>query len=60
MRKKKCMFKHKEFMTKIVPPKITIYVIKTQFYNFNICNSMINLHFCFVFETHFIGSLPNS
>jgi hypothetical protein len=53
-----CMLETKKTHAKKCFKKITIYMIKTQIYN--VCNFIINLQSCFVFEHIFIISLPNS
>jgi len=43
--------------TKKHPSKIKIYIIKKNSNNYNIINSMNNLHSCFVFKSHINESL---
>jgi len=52
--KNMCMFEHKKFMTKNAPSKIII------LHNHNTFKHMVNLYFCFVFETHLIEPLLNT
>jgi hypothetical protein len=48
-----CMRRHKKFMTKNVPSKSIICVIKTFLHHFCIFNSIVDLHYRFLLKTHF-------